>query len=320
MSSYVTQAAGLGDIANGIKSIGENIGNFFNTFAHLPSVMTAGLVQGIEGQWSTISNQSDYVKNFVTMDSSCYSGIRAYSENAYNLFAAFGFALMLLFWVIALADKLTKDRLNGYELLRSGIELMFGCLLMMEGYKILEAIIDMGDEFASSISGLGVLVNTNNDGSKAGTYSTAYKVFLGVDNAWTSDTHTWQNLNTSVTFINALGGFIESFIMTIFGWVTCGLAISICFGRVIQIAAYMALAPLSMADAFNGGIANSSAIRFLKKFLALCLQVVVILIILILTKHLFIGETNIVFLIATQLISVSLIMKSQQITSDIVGA
>jgi hypothetical protein len=318
---------GLTSLVNGIVdkvsygipgSISNAIGAIFDTEYDL--VQAGGGLQDMMG-------------SFINSNSDLYSGLWGNVENAYNAISIIGGSLLILYFFMGIADKLTKDRLTGYELLRSGIELMIALMVVIEGFNLFQGISTLTQEIYESLSGITI--------SEWDTPDRNYQAFFKSNNYggqnvsdWTDDmqwdSETKDDKNCKV---HGWGGMtalfipvIEVLLMALVTEVGCLIGVAAMVSRVIQMAVYMIFAPIATADMFHGGALNSQGFRYLKKFFAICLQGAVIYGIIFATSALqasFLKSTNLVsnplFILIPGLIMVIMILKSQQFANDIIG-
>lgn len=270
-----------------------------------------GLIDQFDFLWRGVCNGSDIIKDYVDLNNSFYSDIWTMAENGFNAFAAFGTGLLILFWFLGIVDKLTKDRLDGNALIRSGLEIIVGMGLMVNGYDILKAFTDIGNWFFLQTKNLGVNPNGTSD------IVYPYQSFFGYDNP-----RDMAGLGFGDAF-GRLFKYLGPVIVMLFIWIAVNagyiFAVTVVMARAIQVMVYIVISPIPLADAFHNGIMNSSAIRFLKRFFALCLQGAMITLVLQTSSKFLEVATNrgLMITIATLFVSVSLVVKSQQITNDI---
>lgn len=267
---------------------------------------------------------------YINPNSQLYAGLINNVENLYNTVAAIGFALSMFFWFLALADKLTKDRLTGYELVRSFVELMIAFAFITEGFTLFTGI----SEFAT-----GIYTEMSGTVTELTPLSRNYSLFFKDDeygsapvNSWTNDmpwddgtvidttnvkVHGWSG------FVSLLAPVIEVCFMAVLVQGGCALGVAVMVSRMIQMGVYMIFSSIAIADLFHGGVMSSPGFRFLKKFFAICLQGVIIWAIMYLTTSLqnsfLAASQNAIMLVVPSLIMVALILKSQQFANDIAG-
>lgn len=273
----------------------------------------------------------DIFQTYVDPASSLYSSIWTYVKTAHASIAIIGCSLTILFWFLSIVDKLTKDRLTGYELIRSGIEIVVAFMFIVEGFNIFTGLQAISTDIYNNLSSTNIQWDSG---------SRDYTLFFGANKTYgAANTNDWASLNawdiaqesSSGCRVHGWSGMVAMFIplikvciMSLGAQVGCIIGVAVMVSRVIQMGVYMILSPIAIADLFNGGIMNSPGFRFLKKFFAICLQGAVIYVIMMVTMSLqksFLSSLNgnAFMLLVPSLVMISLILKAQQITNDIVG-
>ncbi len=269
----------------------------------------------------------DMFTTYVNPNSSIYSEVWPAVQTLYNALAIIGCSFTILFWVLSIADKLTKDRLTGHELIRSGIEIIIAFMFIVEGFNLFTGIMNFSQNIYDTVA------KENPAWSK---YKREYAAFFTEESyggkkvsEWTDDL-TWDTGTLSTDCkVHGWGGMFSMFVpvvkvclMALVAQIGCMIGVAVMVSRVIQMGVYVVFAPLAIADLFNG-VMNSPGFRYLKKFFAVCLQGATICVIMYITMALqksFLDIKNSTFmLLIPSLIMVTLILKSQQLTNDIVG-
>lgn len=210
-----------------------------------------------------------------------------------------GEALIVLFFLIELIDKTTKDNFSVEHFFKLMLKVVIAKFLIENGWDILTSCINIGSNLATAITS-----------DPKGLSST-------VLNDYAKDI---QDENT----IGNLGMIIQWFLPWVFAWISKLICIVICWGRVIELGVRAVTAPISMADIFQDGT-HSGGFRYLRKFLAVCLQAAVIMVIIQVAgiiQNLIIGGGTVTMFkaVVVGLSTCMMVVRSQQFASDLVGA
>lgn len=215
-----------------------------------------------------------------------------------DIISPVGEALIILFFLIELIDKTTKENFSLEHFFKLMLKVAIAKLLIENGWSILSGCIDIGSNLTLAITA----------------ESTALD---GVLDKYATDI---QNANP----IGNLGMIIQWSVPWIFAWVSRLLCIVVCWGRMIELGVRAVAAPIAMADIFQDGT-HSGGFRYLRKFLAVCLQAFIILIIIQVAgiiQGLIIGQNKITMFkaVIVGLTTCMMVVRSQQFANDLVGA
>lgn len=273
------------------------------------------------------------MRNWIDLNGSHYTAVNTYCETIYNVFASVGCGLMILFWLIGIIDKLTKDRLNSYALIRAGIELIFGFAIVMNGSTLCKAIADCGTWFANKVTTTTANSSISQDIPFGSLVPGLKKMSSGHGN-WSLTC----SASTMISQVNNVGagetmglifilliGAILTLVYYLFSQVVFALMLTVCISRAIQFFIYTCLSSIGVAQWFNhGGIMDSSGMQFIKKLLAISLQGGIILIMLNVIDLINMNLSDatsfpIMSLIALKLVSLAVIKQSQQFANDVIA-
>lgn len=209
-----------------------------------------------------------------------------------------GEALIVLFFLVEMIDKTTKENFSMEHFFKLMLKIAIAKLLIENGWDILTNCITIGSNLATAIT-------TNS------------KALDGVLEDYAKDI---QDENT----IGNLGMIIQWFLPWVFAWVSRLVCIVVCWGRMIELGVRAVAAPIAMADIFQDGT-HSGGFRYLRKFLAVCLQAFVILIIIQIAgiiQGIIIGKNTITMFkaVVVGLTTCMMVVRSQQFANDLVGA
>lgn len=178
--------------------------------------------------------------------------------------------LMLIFFMVGLVDKLSNENFTWEQLGRQFAMFFLSVGLITHGFEILEKLFEFGLVFATDVH------------------------TLVKDNLYPSDkldlvkevVDTFKATIKVPNFLKDIVLFVYLLIPWAFSWIM-GLVVKIiCYTRVIEIYARATCAPIALSDFFMNGF-QSAGWRYIKAFLAVCLQGAVILIITTIYSALF---------------------------------
>lgn len=212
-----------------------------------------------------------------------------------------GEALIVLFFLIELIDKTTKDNFSVEHFFKLMLKVVIAKFLIENGWDILTGCINVGSNLTGAITS-----DPKGLTSKSKVLDQYAKEI--------------QETNT----IGNLGMIIQWFLPWVFAWISKMICIVICWGRMIELGVRAVTAPISMADIFQDGT-HSGGFRYLRKFLGVCLQAAVIMIVIQVSgiiQGLIIGKDTVTMFkaVVVGLSTCMLVVRSQQFASDLVGA
>ena len=212
-----------------------------------------------------------------------------------------GEALIVLFFLIELIDKTTKDNFSVEHFFKLMLKVVIAKFLIENGWDILTGCINVGSNLAGAITS-----DPKGLTSKSKVLDQYAKEI--------------QETNT----IGNLGMIIQWFLPWVFAWISKMICIVICWGRMIELGVRAVTAPISMADIFQDGT-HSGGFRYLRKFLGVCLQAAVIMIVIQVSgiiHGLIIGKDTVTMFkaVVVGLSTCMLLVRSQQFASDLVLA
>lgn len=191
-----------------------------------------------------------------------YSTVRKLVENLYES-AVMPVALMLLciYFLVALMDKFSSENFTWEQMIRQMCMFLLGFFLIDRGFELLNLLFELGVEFVNTVNGW---INGGASGKIDGSLSDQIiKQFNDQKFA-------------KIGFIDDIFKFCYLFFPYILSWILGMCVKIICYTRLIEIYIRAAFAPIAFSDFFHNGF-QGSGWRFLKAFLAVCLQGAVIL-------------------------------------------
>lgn len=241
--------------------------------------------------------------------SSVYSAVRS----LYNSIMPIGVMMMFIYFMIALVDKLSSETFTWEQFFRQLAMVLAAKFLMEHGFEILETLFGIGLAVTAKVSEISgtdmseVTIDANGliqDFLASSNFTGIFKIF-----------------GQLLLMLYLIIPWALSFLMR--------LAISIiCYSRVVEIYARASLAPIALSDFFHSGL-HGSGWRFLKNFLASCLQGALILVIAIVFSRLYAAvvisdSTNMITLAGKYLAfyasAVMLMFKSLPLAKELVGS
>lgn len=170
--------------------------------------------------------------------------------------------LLCIYFLIAITDKLASEHFTWDQAIRQMCMLLLGFFIITRGFEILNTLFQIGVDFVGQV---GDWVQ-----GKGGTNGT-----VGSDVAEkVKDIYNAQKFSSIKVFDNLLK-FCYLLIPYIGQWLLGMCVKIICYTRIIEIYIRAAFAPIAFCDFFQNGF-QGAGWRFLKAFLAVCLQGAVI--------------------------------------------
>ncbi len=189
-----------------------------------------------------------------------YSGVYSKIEIIYNIVMSVAMMLIFIYFLIAIVDKMTSENFTWEQLWKQLAMLLAAKYVVEHGLEIMSLMSAMGAELVNLIGTDGVGSFTAGlDGDALitefeGKFSGIFKV-----------------IGQLILLCYLLVPWVFSLIMGICAKV-------ICYTRIIEIYIRACFAPLALSDFFKNGF-QGGGWRFLKAFLAVCLQGGVLLVI-----------------------------------------
>lgn len=191
-----------------------------------------------------------------------YATVRTLVANLYES-AVMPVALMLLciYFLIALMDKFSSENFTWEQMIRQMCMFLLGFALIDKGFELLDLLFQLGVEFVNTVNGW---INGGADGQ--------------IDKSLSDQIIKEFNDQkfAKIGFIDDIFKFCYLFFPYILSWILGMCVKIICYTRLIEIYIRAAFAPIAFSDFFHNGF-QGGGWRFLKSFLAVCLQGAVIL-------------------------------------------
>lgn len=223
-----------------------------------------------------------------------------------------GLGIMIIWFLVSFMQKATMEHMNWDSLFLLFVKLVAAFYLIENGLDIFAKMWGLGNSMMIELMG----------GEKLGDG----KVTQDAINA------AWESLTAGKTYPD-LPGFWRSlacFGQLLFPWLICaalsGVASFIAYSRMIEMLLRITVAPIALSDFMNDGL-HSAGWRYVKTFLAICLQGFVILLIAkiynsIVVEILYGGtfmELTVGYLVIS-FAAIALMFKSLALCKELVGA
>lgn len=170
--------------------------------------------------------------------------------------------LMIIYFLLALVDKMTSENFTWEQMGKQMCMFLASFYLINHGFEILELLFQLGLSLTNQIN---TLVDGSLDpkdaASRVESVINTFKETINVPN-----------------FLKDICLFVYLLIPWALSWIMALVVKIICYTRVIEIYARAAFAPIALSDFFHSGF-QGAGWRFLKSFLAVCLQGALILVI-----------------------------------------
>lgn len=174
-------------------------------------------------------------------------------KQIYNSFFAVGMSLSMAYFVVFLTHETTAGHWSTDSLIRALMMLIAAVGLMANGYKLIDLFIDLGASLGQVI--IDVMGNGN------GPVPIVDEDFV-------------TRLNTNTGLIPRVFAFVQLFLPSLV-MKACYLYIQVvCYMRMLELVMKAFFMPIAIGDIYSGP--NPNAIRYIKSFLATCLQGVII--------------------------------------------
>ena len=241
--------------------------------------------------------------------------LKAVSNLHHNVIKPLAILLMFIYFIIALVDKLSSENFTWEQLWRQLAMLLVSKYLIEHGFDLLRLFSDVGMAIAADVQEKTSFFGSSDSGDleEAKELLDTFRDNMNFDGIFGS----W--LGDIFMFIALLLPYVGSWIMK--------LCVSIiCYTRVIEIYIRATFAPIALSDFYHSGL-QGAGWKFLKSFLAVCLQGAMILVIAIIFSKLtsgLIGTGENVFTfcgiyLAFGASAVMLMFKSLSLTKEIIG-
>lgn len=265
----------------------ENFKSGVGAFAFYLSYLETG-----EGIKDISDSNVIHFDGHLTIAGTSYRGI---IKNIYDGFVTVGTVLAIIWVLMETIEKAEMSQINGETILRLGIKLVVALWIMTAGFDFFLRLVDFGDAIREQVS------QTSSPGANAASILEFKKMY---ENA------SWIQCLGDVlaTFVTGLAMGVAAIYMKLTMW-----------GRNLEIMIRLCFMPIGVSDFMTHGM-HSPGFRYLKKFVAVCSQSAVLTLILYLGTMLMNTTVGSGWPIVVAFTMVGLMMRSQQIVSEIFGA
>ena len=244
-------------------------------------------------------------------NSKLYSVWEIATEIHTNIIVPIAACLMFIYFIIAIVDKLSGENFTWEQLWRQMAMLLASKFLIDNALIIMDTFYTMGLVFVNDI----VAAQGLKDGAQ----------FQDISNDLVEGFK--DNFDSGI--LRALSEVllvIFLFVPWLAAWVLRMAVIVICYTRLIELFIRTIFAPLALADFFHQGL-QGAGWRYLKNYLAVCIQGAVLLCIGIVFSHLVVAitmdESNLFsyigMVLAFTFSGVALMFKSLSLTRELLG-
>ncbi|MGN0710253.1 MAG: hypothetical protein ACI4LO_00730 [Anaerovoracaceae bacterium] len=258
-------------------------------------------------------------------DGAKYSSAAKLVEKVYdNLMVPIALAFLVIFFVCTLVEKTTNEQANLEQMFLLFAKLVVGVFLIDKGFDIMVYFQQLGVAFLGDFYNYtdGMMKGGGGyDISKNKNLQKLYEEYVGVE--WPASPG-WFD-----TFKNIFSGGTLSLLMAwMFSFILKAAIYLIMFMRILEIYIRTMFAPLALSDVLYQGL-NSTGFRFLKGYLAVSLQMVVIYGCMVLNTVIAAdiakgaAAANSIFLfkyIGLTAATIGILFKSQSLVKEFIGA
>lgn len=224
-------------------------------------------------------------------------------QSGYNIIIGISAALITLYFLMDLVEQMQRAQGQTPELiLRSLIKVVIAVELIIHGFDLFVTLRQVGDSLTSSLTSVTSMA--------AGGMNVADQI-VPEGEKW----YTYLGLAFQLILPFAFSKIIY-----------LGINVT-CYARIIELVIRTIFAPIAIADVFHDGL-HSPGVRYIKKYIAVCLQGAVILCILSITSTISAsalsglgGDDNYIWAtLAINFSALMAILKSQGLANDVAGA
>ncbi len=195
----------------------------------------------------------------------CYasgSTVISFMDDIVELIVPFGILILSLKWAISLLNEIMTKDFNIEIIFRSFLRLVIGAMIVSNSLALIKGVMNFSDnlyvELFKELSFGDCITNANNP-------------FTNLSN-FVRDA---DQFPMGTTLYGAFIMLVITFLNLCFGWIICLSLLIHGISRTVAVAQYYAYAPVALAGILEGGM-SSSAVKYLKKFLAILLEPVLI--------------------------------------------
>lgn len=181
---------------------------------------------------------------------SLYSAGYQAAETIYNVCVGVALGLVVMYFLFSITDKVAQGQMTIEIFIPELIKLIVAAYLIDKGFELFKTFIRFGDSIMQ------VNLSKTPESSNSELINAVYQDCKG-------------------SLIRSIGYMCQFCIPYALSMVATIITLLVSYGRTLEIFVRLAVSPLALADCFGQGL-NSGGFRYLKKFLAVCLQGLVI--------------------------------------------
>ena len=239
-----------------------------------------------------------------------------------NVMVPFAMALLVIYFVCSMIEKSTNEQFTYEQMFLLCAKMVVTVFLIDQGYEIMLKLQEVGLAFLSSFKNEATALGLSLSGGgeeyieNNSQLTMLYRKYTG--ESYPDDPDFWGVLT------HLFPGIITLFIIWMLSFVVKICVYVVTFMRILEIFVRTMFAPVALSDMFYNGL-NSTGFRFLKSYLAVSLQVVMIYGCIILYTVMlgdlaaFSGDAFLVKYLGLMAATVGLLFKSQSLIKEIVG-
>ncbi len=225
-------------------------------------------------------------------------------KSGYDIFAVLGNALVILYALVELMNKIQLEQLSPEIIVKWVLQLIAGIVIIMKGFDMFGFLLSIGGNALQQVAALNLFEKEITEKALAPA----------------SEFVVWGVLKLLCMIIEGAISLIFTIIALIYIYATL-------LGRAIEIMVRVVFSPIAIADVSSHGL-HSPGWNYIKKFLGLCLQSSVLLLIIkaagllnsVVSSIQLVPVLSGINTILVMITMLGLMIKSQQIVSDITGA
>lgn len=227
-----------------------------------------------------------------------------------NVMVPIALGLMIIWFLVKIAEKATADHLTYQQFFMVFVKLIAAKFLIDNGFKIFADMWSLGISVIDQVSGA-----FRAPGAASVSYKELWKTFTGV---------TW---GTKLGFGESLGYVFQFMLPWLAAKIMEACVYFVCYSRIIEMLLRICAAPIALSDFFSEGL-HGAGWRYLKNFLAICLQGMLILCISKFYGHVMYDVFNgppmgvwktILMQLGVSFAAISLMFKSLTLSKELLG-
>lgn len=200
----------------------------------------------------------DSVKDVLKLNPSTGAWSRAWTavDTVYsNVMVPIALGLMIIWFLVAFMEKAASEQVTFEQLFMLFAKLIAAKFLIDNGLQIFANLWGLGISLIDTVGG----AFGNGPGANALEYKELWKDWTGLD---------W---NAKIGILKGIGLLCQLLIPWLVSKIMIAVVMFVCYSRIIEMLMRMMAAPIALSDFMTEGL-HGAGWRFLKNFLAICLQ------------------------------------------------